>query len=165
MSFRYFTKWRQPHSEFQKPWKTLKKQTYKRKAHRLVFWVTLQVTTNVIKGSRHFCRVISWGFLLALSSSPTRLKMNKHETPLSTAFYMDAPKASSNWCLCKRKYVCRQDQWPQLLTRLGTEMQLFGQHRGKAGDLLLANRTRVFAEVHAALRDLSVHQREQLREL
>lgn len=44
-------------------------------------------------------------------------------------------------------------------------MQLFGQHRGKAGDLLLADCTRVFAEVHAALRDLSVHQREQLREL
>lgn len=52
-----------------------------------------------------------------------------------------------------------------LLTRFGTEVQLFGQHGGEAGDLLLADCTWVSAEVHAALRDLPVHQREQFREL
>lgn len=143
--------------------KNIKKQTYKRKAHRLVFWVALQVTMNVIKGSRHFCRVISWGFLLALSSSPTWLKMNtKHHFPRHFTWMHQRLHPTDG---CGRGNMWRQDQWPQLLTRLGTEMQLFGQHRGKTGDLLLANCTRVFAEVHAALRDLSVHQREQLREL
>lgn len=136
MSFRYFTKWRQPHSKFQKSWKTLKSK-HKCKAHQLVFWVTLQFTTNIINDSRHFCRVISWGFLLALSSSPTRLKTNKHETPLSTAFYLDAPKASTNWWLCKRKMCVDKTNDHSYLLGLGQKCSFLVSIEAKQGTCFL----------------------------